>query len=787
MRETTSDELAAFFGVGETDVTKPEQILADVSEAKIDEFTRRALVNKAVADAENPTTKQGRELGGVLVKGSTGEVELARVNLTLGEAMAKSLQAAEAVDVDAVIKVLDGELRGLDGGPRDIFKNLPDEEVTAAIGVQRRADQQRVVTLKSTLLGISEASFRDGDFEHGLTALQAARVDMISAEPAWIVQTMAEAVAKADLEKPEVRTALVKILDSHVLGTTLDMEAKVSGKPTEELSGQEVVLKKGLEARTINQRIEAAEREAKLQAEYEKRMETAWDRKMSQAISDGKSSFREHFKGGNNYAARFRDRGEGSSHLADLTKDWKFSAEVTGDHRLSGVTGYLQVLENIMETPGYLDKVVTHGAEQFSSDLGGKSKTEYKHADKMTEWSEHIRRQVLSEIHGNALGILQGAIEYDGSGMNDRLRAQILRKSLEVLGHGHAFEGLIAGKGELTPEQALVRKALLEYTRNPMAGQEKLAEQDPGLADRRLARLRRLRDVASQADISVIQRQEEAKKTVRLKLEGEERRRSELKGKVSQSQEHLRVINDAKEKILNTTLNIRARGARIEQLKNTVNLEGYLKIGRKDKDNPPRVDISVDEVKAKQATQQIGELKEALEKNPQSRELLDKLAALEVDVRFFAELRDWATRVNEPQYNRTLKESGLFKKPKGSILVTAFDALPDPEPNIIWDEYNMNVNEAIKRVEKANTQHHKKSLQALREELATQINAKNMLEIAAQVDQTEQELSDRQVEAKRAADTLTQWAEKAIVGLAKDFVKNRLKTQLRSERRLSYS
>jgi len=119
--------------------------------------------------------------------------------------------------------------------------------------------------------------------------------------------------------------------------------------------------------------------------------------------------------------------------------------------------------------------------------------------------------------------------------------------------------------------------------------------------------------------------------------------------------------------------------------------------------------------------------------------------------------------------------------------VTAFDALPDPEPNIIWDEYNMNVNEAIKRVEKANTRYHKKGLQALREELATQINAKNMLEIAAQVDQTEQELSDRQVEAKRAADTLTQWAEKAIVGLAKDFVKSRLKTQLRSERRLSYS
>ncbi len=780
------DELADFFGVGEKEVTKPEQILADVQEAKKDGFARRTEVNKAVADPEHAATKQGRELGGALVKGLTGEVEPARVNLVLGETTAQRLQTAEAADVGAVIKVLGGELRELDGGSRDIFKNLRDEEATAAIGVQRRADQQRVTTLKSTLLGMSETSFKDGDYEHGLAALQAARVDMISAEPAWVVQTMAEAVAKADLEKPEVRTALVKIIDSYVLGTTMDMETKVTEKPVEELSGQEVVLKKGLEARAINQKIEAAEREAKLQAEYEERMKTVWDRKISQAANDGKSSFKEHFEGGNNYVARFKDHGEGSAHLADITKDWKLSAEVTGDQRLGGVTGYLQVLENMMDTPGYLDKVVARGAERFYSDLGGKSKTEYEHAGKMTEWSEHIRRQVLSEIHGNALGILQGAIEYDGRGMNDQLRAQILRKSLEVLGRGRALEGLVAGKGELTLEQALVRKALLEYIKNPIARQEKWAEQDPTLAERRLGRLRSLKDIASQADIAVVQRQEDARKMAKLKLEEEEKRRGELKRQVSKSQEHLRVIDDAKEKMFDT----RAKGARIEQLNNEANLEDYLKIDRRDKESPPRVNISVDPAKEKQVAQRVKELKAAMEKDPHNRELRDELSAREVDARFFVELREWATRVNGPQHKRTFTESGMFKKPKGSILVTAFDGIPNPEPDVVWYGYKTDVSGAIQQIEEASPKYQepkKKGLQELRDELTAQAGAENILEIAVQVGQTERELRDRQADAKRAVDTLAQRADKAIVGLARDFVKSRLETQLRSEHRISYS
>ena len=60
--KTEPDELAVFFDVGESEATKPEQILADVQEAKRDGFSRRSEVNKAVADPENPTTSKAENL-----------------------------------------------------------------------------------------------------------------------------------------------------------------------------------------------------------------------------------------------------------------------------------------------------------------------------------------------------------------------------------------------------------------------------------------------------------------------------------------------------------------------------------------------------------------------------------------------------------------------------------------------------------------------------------------------------------------------------------------------------
>lgn len=785
--ETGSDELSAFFEVDGSEATRPEQILADVQEAKKDGFARRAEVNKAVADPENPTTKQGRKLGGMLVEGLAGEIELTRVSQVFGEKTVARLQEAEATDVDAVIKILKTELQELDtGGRGDIFRILQDDEATAAMGVQRRADQQQIMGLKSTLLGISEKAFETGDLGRGLAALQAARVDMISAEPTWIVGTMAEAVGKADLEKPDVRETLVRILDSYVLGTTTDMETKVATKPVEELSGIEIVLKKGLEARGINQRVEAEQRETKLKNEYNERMKAAWDKKMSQAISDGRDSFKEHFEHGDSYQARFKDYGEGSAHLAGLMKDWQLSTEVTGNHRLGGISGYLQVLENITETPGYMDKFVAKSAEQFYSDLGGKSKSEYEREEKMTEWNDHIRRQILTEIHGNALGILQGAIEYEGRGVNDQVRAQILRRSLEVLGHGHALEGLIVGRGNLTPEQVLVRKALLEYIKNPIAGQEKWAEQDQGLANRRLARLKGLKDIASQADIAVVQRQETTRELVRLKRKEEDKRQGELKGQIVKSQEHLLVIDEAKEKMLDTL----ARGTRIQQLSDTPNLEESLTINRKDKDSPPTVDISLNGGKERQVAQHVRELKEALEKDPHNRKLRDELAAGMVDARLLVEMKDWVSRINSPANKRTFTQTGLFKRPQGSILVTGFDAIPDPGPDVVWSGYRSDVEKTIRQLEEVNPQYKepkKKSITELRQEVASQTQAENVLDNAAQIAQTEKALFDLENDAKKAETILALRAERTLVDLARDFVKNRLQMLLMSEHRLSYS
>ena len=781
------DELADFFDIKAEEIAKPEQILADVLEAKKDGFARKNEVHQAVADPENPHTKQGRELGGVLVEGLTAEVEPARVSLVLGEKTAERLQAAETADVSAVIKELGSELRVFDGGSRDIFRNLPDEEATAAIGAQRRTEQQRVTVLKATLLGISETSFGNGDLEHGLDALLAARIDMFSAEPKWLVRSIAEAVIKADLEKPEVRAQLIRIVESRVLSITSDVEAKIVATPVAELSGQEAIYKKGLEARAINQKIEAEARETKLKAEYEERMKTAQEVKMTQAVADGKSSFKEHFEGGNSWIARFKEYGGGSSMLVELTKDWQASSEVTNNHRLGGVVGYLQVLENIQETPGFMDKSVAILSERYYSDAGGKSKTEYEREGRMGDWNAYIRSQILTEIHGNALGILQGAIEYEGQRMTmtDQTRIQILSKSLEVLGGGRALEGLIAGKGELTPEQQLARKALLEYIKNPIAGQERLAEQVSGLAERRLARLKSLKDMAPQADIGVAQRREEVKKQARLKLEEEERRRGELRDKVGKSQEHLRVIDGTKEKIHDT----KAKGARIEQLTNEANLEDYLTIDRRDKDQPPRINISVNAAREKQVRDEVKRLKEALDKDPHNRQLRDQLAVAEVDAKFLQNLRDLASRVDNPDYKRTFTETGVFKKPKGTISVNAFDAIADPGPDVGWN-HEAEVTRALQGIEEPvvrDREPKKKSLAQLHQETETQAKTDNLQEIAQEINWTTQALSDRAAEAKKQEIALAQRAEKAIAGLARYVVKYNLETQLRSERRLSYT
>lgn len=616
--------------------------------------------------------------------------------------------------------------------------------------------------------------------------MQAARVDMISAEPAWFVETMVESVTRADLEKLEVRTALVKILDSRVLGTTSDMEAKVTSTPLAELSGQEVVLKKGLEARTINQKIEAEAQEAKLKAEYEERMKTAWDRKMAAAVTDGREQFKEHFEGGNSYGVRFKDYGEGSSHLANLLKDWNASAEVTGDHRLARVDGYLQVLENIMETPGYLDKFVAREAEIFYTGLGGKSKTDYEREGKILEWNEHIRRQILTEIHGNALGILLGAVEYEGRSINDEIRVLTLRRSLEVLGRGQALEGLIAGKGDLTPEQTLIRKALLEYVKKPIGAQEKLGGDEQVVTQRRLARLKGLKDAASQADITILQKREGAKKLARLKAKEEESRRGNLKNKVGKSQEHLRTIDEAKEKMLDA----QAKGQRIEGLSDVV-VDYVLKIDRQDKSKPPTINVSVNEARTKEFSERIRVLKGELAKNPSnSRELRDELAMREVDIRFIQEVREWVNSVNGSSYKRVFMEAGLFGKSKGAILVTAFDSIPDPGSDQRWYGYNDEITEAQQEVDqpRATSDRQKpKTLAELKQQVDAQTQAENLLESYGDVDQTERELFDRVTQAKEATDIILQRSDKAVVSLARDFVKRRLEGLLRSERRLSYS
>lgn len=779
------DELADFFGAGEADVAKAQELLADITEANKSGQVRHREIIEAIANSENPTVKQARELGTTLVKGLTGEVGLSEIKMVLGEDFSAKVQYAETVDVDAVRGVLAGEVESLS---HSIFSDLTDAQATATIGAQRRIGQQRLITLQATLLGMAEESFRSGDYERGFADLQSARMTTVtSQQPAWFLQTMADAVALADLNDPVVRQTLIKASNSSGFYFPQDMQTRVKEKPIEELVGMEVLHKKILEAKEIEARIAAEQREAQLKAEYEEKMKVAWERKMAGAVADGSSQFRMHFEGGDNFMVRFSDWGGGSAMLKRLVMgNREIHQEATDGRQLGGAMGYLQVLENILEKPGLLDRIVAIADESSVYDLGGKQKRQYEAEGRMTEWQDQIRGQIKTEIYGNALGVLEGAIEYEGPKINDAARANLLRKALEVLGGGRALEGIIAGRGELTEEQQLVRRALLEYVKNPIREEERLGDRADEVANLRLARLKGLRDIAAQADVVVGQRRQEAKRQAEQKAQEEDKRRADLREKVDISQKHLQEIDEAKEAILD----VKAKTARIVSL-GQAPLEEYLKVNRDDRAKPPALNISVDEVRAQEVNDRILQLKEELARDPNNTQLRVELAGRETDQRFIQELGRLVDMVNSPLYKRVFKTAGgafgIGSKSLGAILHTAFDNISRVTTSYVYDQ---DIDEVIRQIAEPKAmgynQSKPKTLLELKEEVVAWVRTEDLLATASGIIQTEQDLSRRAAQVKEALRKLLQQADEATAGAARELIKSRLSDQLRREHRIAY-
>ncbi len=594
-----------------------------------------------------------------------------------------------------------------------------------------------------------------------------------------MLQTIAEAVGKADLQDPVVRATLIKLADSYILGTTTDMQKLAKEAPIEQLSGQALILRQGLEAKKVEQKIADDAKAAKELAEYKEKLKAAWENNMRRAIEDGKLNFKEHFEAGPDFRPRFNEGRSLSPYLVGLSKDWgSWSELMQKDNRLGGWEGLLKVLENITETPGYLDKAAASIAGRSFYDLGGKWIEDYKKEGKMTERNEHFRQIYLTEISGNALGILLGAIEYEGSNMNDQVRARILQRSLEVLGGGRA-QKFLAGV-ELTPVQILTRTALGEYAKNP------------GSAASIPARLKSLGNIAVLADSSVAQRQEEVRVKEARRLADEERQRSELQTKLAGSEQHLAATYEEEQRILDSN----AKGARIREITHDPKLEFYLVIHRMDKGESPTLDFAVAPQRLTETAQKITTLKGQLEveQDPtKRRQLRDQLAAGEVDAGFLAELQKWVNTLNNPANKHVWRKTGFLGRvteQTAQIQHKTFDNIPQYEGDKLWFHFETECPKAIKKLEEAgpaNQGQPRKSLVQLQGEQAKQREEADIIKIGSEIRQTEKDLQSRQQEAKTSANDLAAKTQEATVNLARWFLASELRNQLNRENRLSYA
>lgn len=783
---TPPDELANFFGVGDEGASG--QLLSDIDEARKSGAARFNEIYRALGDAENPTVKTAREFGAMLGCGFYGLNEgesFEDARQVLGNDVINRLRKPEGAEPQFARILLANNLEQLTSGQHDIFRDLSAAEMTAERGAQRKIDQQRVLALKATLLGMSEQAFTDGDYELGVAALVDARVSIVfHDEPTWFVQTMAEAVGKADLQNPAVRQALLKLSQHYRSDITSDMERRAKDLPREELSGRELVLKKIYEAEEVDRKIEEEEARAKKEAEHEGKIREDRDFRINAAISSGRGAFREHFGGGNGYTVGFRGK-EGSTFLAMLRGDGQLWSDI-GNSELTGATGYVMSLQNVIETPQAMDKMIAVVSLRLYGDSAGKSQADYISEGGKDGWNQYVRGLILTEVYGNALGFLEGVIQCEEKDMADNTRAALLQKSLEVLGGGRALEGLFAGRGDLTDEQQLVRRAFADYVENPVQldEEQRLAEDKKETVLRRKDRLRGLIKIVAQADRAVLDRRAEVETQARLKVEGEEKRRGELRDKPAQAKVDLEEIGEIRE----DALDLKAKGEKIQELGRQAAVPDFITVREIKTGKTAVLNIGIDEGRQQQASARMKDIKGRLAQagEREHRVLRDELARAEAELEFISALAPLVARVNESQYKRVRKLSGLFRPKKLAVSERAFDDLPEPKPaeaNELFEFPNV-VRAVVNGITKP--QENARTLEQLGQEVAKQVAAEDPLIIGENIDRTAGEISYRKGEGIARRNMLIDIIKRGIEYQALRFIKEKLKRDLDLDHRLAY-
>lgn len=757
-----------------------QQLASLILDAKKPIHQRRGEIFEAIANPENEDTKLGREIGQTLIAEDSENIDVARATLLLGEVRVNYLMEQDKLNVRSVREAILEELSSLQSGKDSIFVDLPDSQISAEIGRARGVGQKRIVVLKTALLGVAEKAFETGDLQFGIDVFGDARVDMIDHEPTWAVDAMAAAVQKSDLEKPAVRSALISLLDGRIIPITSGMEERVANTSIGELNRQEIILKRAYEARDLQKEIDIKDAALRKERETREKLEDALIHKTQRAVVVGREALVPHLTQSSSYGIQF-SMYEGASMLHGLWEEYSTRNELSGGRDLFGPQGYLQVLQNIKEIPGLLDKTAESLAQKQNGCLG-RWKSEFDGAEGKKEWNRIIRDELLTELDGNALGVLIAAVDYDGKNLTDINRAEIMQKALEVIGQGNAQE-VLKREGTRTHVQERIRKELNQYALGIKTTSEGEGA-DAEVAKRQFERFQSITEKAILADASVAERiQFRAKKT---EQEREETilRTTALHERIQNSKKYVASLETKREEMHDK----KAAGAWLQKAESDEMLDRSVHINAQDDIwGKHELDITMNDDYVKTVAGRVIKLRTSLEAESNNRQVRDALAAAETEAGLLQEMAELANMINDENNKDLFQGSGWGAKTLRQIKEDAFRALSEAVYADGWRDFDTDTKEALTTFDEkyAGSGSPTKSLEVLRGELLKQEAAERILEQGAQIEDTESALRTMEDTATRKVQDLEAKRKKGLTYVARKMVRDRLKDKLRDMNRIS--
>jgi hypothetical protein len=527
----------------EDDVFDPRERVEMAMEASKGWGSRREDIVRALDDEQNELVVKGRGVGRKIAEGEIISKDDIAELLTVRSSVE---QIVGNTDRGSRLRLLTEERDALirQDGSQSISRELNQEEATADEGERRKGGEERAILIQAILLGVGETELKNGNLEEGVVVLKSAHEGTHSKLPNKSLESLSTAVEAADLEDDTQRKVLVDHVarNSGWLGVNQQAEKQIREYVKEGKAGEEVpmgvaekIVAKGMEASTIQTRIEREEQARKEKEEYEGKMKEWVGRKMSAAMELSRSEINAvdvHYREPKN--VEFPKGLQGGQVIAKWREARINQEKIFGDNRWGGepkgIGGRIEVLRNVWFNKEVRDKLVAYNAENSFGDHGGRSKDKYEEAGQTEEWRSLHEQELEAEVKGQAMGALLEIMDKPKEW--DKADRDSLRSVLELLGEGNVVNNIMRGLGDLSEIDVHLNGLLAKFFGDKQEESESGDEKISRLAKLVLGRLPDLRRIAQQVDERVEVKNMEREIKEAEKTERDEKERERLEGEV---------------------------------------------------------------------------------------------------------------------------------------------------------------------------------------------------------------------------------------------------------------